>query len=102
MVYRVVSTKLTEDEHSSLIDKCNKQGRSPSLFIKEAILERIESGNEEKPAAPKEVLKAFESKDERESDDRPSAEKITPESELMKFMRLCRAQRERNERIGLV
>ena len=41
MVYRVVATKLTEDEHTKLLDACNTEGCSPSSFIKNAIIEKI-------------------------------------------------------------
>ena len=47
MVYRVVSTKLTEDEHTTLLDECNREGCTPSSLIKEAILEKIHQ--KEKP-----------------------------------------------------
>lgn len=41
MVYRVVSTKLTEEEHTRLLDICNKQGCTPSALIKDAIIKKI-------------------------------------------------------------
>jgi len=47
MVYRVVSTKLTEDEHTKLLDACNREGCTPSSLIKEAVLEKIHQ--KEKP-----------------------------------------------------
>jgi hypothetical protein len=37
MVYRVVSTKLNEDEHMKLLDACNRHGCTPSALIREAI-----------------------------------------------------------------
>ena len=39
---KVVSTKLTEDEHAKLLDMCNTQGCTPSSFIKQAIMEKID------------------------------------------------------------
>jgi len=42
MVYRVVSTKLTEEEHTKFLDFCNKKGNSPSAIIKQAILKSME------------------------------------------------------------
>lgn len=42
MVNRVVATKLTEDEHTKLLDVCNTEGSTPSSLIHEAILKRIE------------------------------------------------------------
>jgi len=42
MVYKVVSTKLTEDEHTKFLDFCNKKGISPFAFIKESIFNQME------------------------------------------------------------
>ncbi|MCH7560161.1 MAG: hypothetical protein IIC67_02125 [Thaumarchaeota archaeon] len=42
MVYKVVSTKLTEEEHSKLLDECNRQGCTPSHLIKNAILNQLD------------------------------------------------------------
>lgn len=42
MVYKVVSTKLSEDEHGKLLDLCNQEGLTPSALIKESILMRID------------------------------------------------------------
>lgn len=41
MVNRVVATKLTEEEHSKLIDFCNGRGCTPSAFLREAINEMM-------------------------------------------------------------
>ena len=41
MVNRVVATKLTEEEHTKLIDLCNGKGCTPSAFLKEIISEKI-------------------------------------------------------------
>ena len=46
MGLRVVSTKLTEEEHSKLLDACNREGCSPSALIKQAIIEKIEPESE--------------------------------------------------------
>ena len=43
---KVVSTKLTEDEHAKLLDMCNRLGCTPSSFIKQAILEKIDQKEE--------------------------------------------------------
>jgi len=48
---KVVSTKLTEDEHAKLLDVCNTQGCTPSSFIKQAIMEKID----QKEIKPKEL-----------------------------------------------
>ena len=47
MVNRVVATKLTEEEHTKLLDECTRQGCTPSALIKEAIMAKIEP--QEKP-----------------------------------------------------
>lgn len=41
--YRVVSTKLTEEEHGRLLDVCNVKGCPPSALIKDAIMKTINS-----------------------------------------------------------
>jgi len=43
MVNRVVATKLSEDEHTKLLDACSTEGCTPSSLIRDAILKRIES-----------------------------------------------------------
>ena len=47
MVYKVVATKLTEEEHTKLLDVCNREGCTPSNLIKDAIMKRLNP--EEKP-----------------------------------------------------
>ncbi len=51
MVFRVVSTKLTEEEHGVLLDVCNIIGCTPSNLIREAILKII---NQEQRTVPRE------------------------------------------------
>ena len=43
MVYRVVSTKLTEEEHNRLLDICNRNGCTPSSYIKQSVLGFVEA-----------------------------------------------------------
>ena len=43
MVYRVVSTKLTEEEHNRLLDICNRNVCTPSSYIKQAVLGYVEA-----------------------------------------------------------
>jgi len=43
MVNRVVATKLTEDEHDRLLNICNREGCTPSSYIKEAVLGYVEA-----------------------------------------------------------
>jgi len=51
MVNKVVATKLTEEEHTKLLDACNREGCTPSFLIRDAVLKRIE------PEPKKDVLK---------------------------------------------
>ena len=44
MYDKVVSTKLTEEEHNNLLELCNKIGCTPSNIIRKTLLEKIESG----------------------------------------------------------
>ena len=39
--YRVVSTKLTEEEHSMLLDVCNIMGCTASNLIRDTVMRRI-------------------------------------------------------------
>jgi hypothetical protein len=50
--YRVVSTKLTEEEHSRLLDVCNIIGCPSSVLIRDAILKII---NVEQKTTEKEI-----------------------------------------------
>lgn len=43
MYDKVVSTKLTEEEHNNLLELCNKIGCTPSKIIRKTLLEKIES-----------------------------------------------------------
>ena len=43
MYDRVVSTKLTDEEHNNLFELCNKIGCTPSNIIRKTLLEKIES-----------------------------------------------------------
>lgn len=71
MVYRVVATKLTEEEHAKLLDTCNKHGCTPSSLIKEGILKMI---NEEKPEETELSKLAKMLKKENESKDLSTSE----------------------------
>ena len=44
---KVVSTKLTEDEHTKLLEMCNSQGCTPSSLIKQTIMEKIDQKESE-------------------------------------------------------
>ena len=54
MVNRVVATKLTDEEHTKLLDACNREGCTPSDFIKRAILESV--GSDTKDVVPNRTL----------------------------------------------
>jgi len=57
MVNRVVATKLSEEEHSKLLDLCNTQGCTPSAFLKEAIMERIKPASGKKDMTMEDLKK---------------------------------------------
>lgn len=57
MSTRVVSTKLTEEEHARLLDACNGKGCAPSNFIKEAIMEKLQPKEPEKELETSELRK---------------------------------------------
>lgn len=42
MVNRVVSTKLSEDDHNKLLEMCNDMGISVSYLVKKTILEKMD------------------------------------------------------------
>ena len=65
MVYRVVSTKLTEEEHTKLLDVCNREGCSPSSLIKDAVLNKIEE--KEKPVSKMSVSELLREMKEKEA-----------------------------------
>lgn len=39
---KVVSTKLSEEEHTKLLDTCNSKGCTPSSMIRDAILNQMD------------------------------------------------------------
>ena len=57
MVNRVVATKLSEEEHSKLLDLCNTQGCTPSALLKEAIMERIKPASGKKDMTMEDLKK---------------------------------------------
>ena len=82
MVFRVVSTKLTEEEHGVLLDVCNIIGCTPSNLIREAILKII---NQEQRTIQREpnLLQALS----RELNERPTQQrKEFPSHELAKIL----------------
>jgi len=42
MVYKVVSTKLADDEYTMLVESCNREGVSVSFMVKDSIMMRID------------------------------------------------------------
>ena len=95
MVNRVVSTKLTEEEHTMLLDACNKQGGTPSSFIRAALLNRL-TPDAEKPNGVEETVSTQNITNETRPKEQCSLK--TPESEMMKFLRLCQKQRMAREK----
>ncbi len=75
--YRVVSTKLTEEEHSRLLDICNVVGCSPSYLIKDAILRMInvdQKTTQREPTLLQMLSKELNMKPRRESKEFPNVE----------------------------
>jgi hypothetical protein len=54
MALRVISTKLSEEEHTALLDACNVEGQTPSSFTRAAIFDKL--GSKEMPARRPEVV----------------------------------------------
>ena len=56
--YRVVSTKLTEEEHSKLLDVCNIIGCTSSVLIRDAVLKiiNVEQKTTEQMINPKQTF----------------------------------------------
>jgi len=85
MVNKVVSTKLTEEEHTALLDACSIEGQTPSSFIRATIVERL---------IPKEVR--VEQPSGKKEDGSRELRPIPPTnkgiSELEKLIRLHRSQ----------
>ena len=48
MVYKIVSTKLNDEDHEKFLEFCNKKGCSTSEFIKNSIMTMMESESENK------------------------------------------------------
>jgi len=77
MVYRVVSTKLTEEEHSRLLDICNIMGCTPSYLMKDMIMQRIELEQKTIQKEPKQqhiLSKELSKNPQQEKKELPSAE----------------------------
>ena len=58
MVDRVVSTKISEETHSKLLDVCNSKGCSSSSFINDAIMEKLKPQEQTKPMTTQEKTNA--------------------------------------------
>jgi len=50
MDYRVVSTKLTEDEHTIFLEFCNKKGLSPFAALKQALEQSMNEESSKEPS----------------------------------------------------
>ena len=83
MALRVISTKLSEEEHSKIMEMCKESGVILSTFLKQSIMELIEKEENkiEKPVeatATPEFTVITEEKSETES-------KITPKLRYQYF-----------------
>jgi len=43
MVYKIISTKLNDEDHEKFLEFCNKKGCSTSEFIRNSIITMMES-----------------------------------------------------------
>lgn len=55
MITKTVATKLNDDEHSKLIAECNRLGVTPSAFLRESIIDKIDSIEKPKESTDEKV-----------------------------------------------
>jgi intein/homing endonuclease len=73
-----VSAKLTEEEHTKLLEICNKKGCTPSAVIKDAIRSLIEVEKQsEEPLSPlQKLLKRMREEQERKTESEPKEKSL--------------------------
>ena len=72
--YRVVSTKLTEEEHSRLLDVCNIIGCNSSTLIRDSILKiiNVEQKIEQREFNPMQKFSELNTKSQLEKNEIPA------------------------------
>ena len=83
MVNRVVSTKITEEEHGRIVEICNDIGITVSTMVKQAIRERVKKEEKERKRLESQMKKVSQKSSQTESDIiQPSVSQNQPRSEI--------------------
>ena len=85
MVTKVVGTKLTEEEHTKLLDACNTEGCTPSRFIKNAIISALDlPENETKVESADDQIRKMLNLDKKDESKEMTIEQLGEELGLVK------------------
>ena len=68
MVNRVVSTKISEEEHGKIVEICNDIGITVSTMVKQAIRERVKKEEKERKRLESQMKKVSQKTFQAESD----------------------------------
>ena len=68
MVNRVVSTKISEEEHGRIVEMCNDIGITVSTMLKQAIRERVKKEEKERKRLESQMKKVSQKTFQTESD----------------------------------
>ena len=68
MVNRVVSTKISEEEHGRIVEMCNDIGITVSTMVKQAIRERVKKEEKERKRLESQMKKISHKTSQTESD----------------------------------
>ena len=68
MVNRVVSTKISEEEHCRIVEMCNDIGITVSTMVKQAIRERVKKEEKERKRLESQMKKVSQKTFQAESD----------------------------------
>ncbi len=68
MVNRVVSTKISEEEHGKIVEICNDIGITVSTMVKQAIRERVKKEEKERKRLESQMKKVSQKTFQTESD----------------------------------
>ena len=68
MVNRVVSTKISEEEHGKIVEMCNDIGITVSTMVKQAIRERVKKEEKERKRLESQMKKVSQKSSQTESD----------------------------------
>ena len=83
MVNRVVSTKISEEEHGRIVEICNDIGITVSTMVKQAIRERVKKEEKERKRLESQMKKISQKSFQTESDIiQPSVSQNQPRREV--------------------